>query len=302
MKVLIAEDDETSLYMLQSLLKKWGYEVVPLSDGVEALAALKAQSPPLLAILDWMLPGLSGPDICRRLRLGEEEGSEKPYQYIIILTVKGEKENVVAGLDAGADDFISKPFDSQELQMRLKVGERILHLQEELRKAALSDYLTGLPNRRSAIGSLEGEIARAERKKEPFSIALLDIDHFKSINDNNGHATGDAVLAEVARRMRSAVRKYDIVGRYGGEEFLLIFPGLKGDEALHICERVRSTVEGKPFYPASGEGRGGPFTVTASIGTCEWNSSFRKPDEMLMKVDQALYKAKEAGRNVVQTL
>lgn len=186
--------------------------------------------------------------------------------------------------------------------MRLRVGERIIHLQEELRKAALSDYLTGLPNRRSVIASLEAEIARAERTKEPFSVALLDIDHFKSINDTYGHVTGDDVLAEVARRMRSAVRIYDVVGRYGGEEFLLIFPGLVGEDSLQICERVRSIVENRPFYPVRERGNGAPFTVTASIGTCEWDSSFAKPDEILIKVDQALYNAKEAGRNLVRKL
>jgi diguanylate cyclase (GGDEF)-like protein len=299
MKILVAEDDTTSLFMLQSLLEKWGYDVVALTDGVEALSAMNGESPPLLAVLDWMLPGLNGPEICRRLRMVEEERRGRPYQYIIILTVKGEKENVVAGLDSGADDYITKPFDSQELQMRIRVGERILSLQEQLRKAALFDPLTGLPNRKAAITGLEGEIARSERSEEPFAIALLDLDHFKEVNDCYGHATGDSVLAEAARRMRSAVRSYDLVGRYGGEEFLLVFPGLKGDDALRICERVCSVIEKKPFFPVFSEGNGVPFTVTASLGVCEWNSGFTGPDEMLMKADQALYRAKRKGRNAV---
>jgi two-component system cell cycle response regulator len=299
MKILVAEDDATSLFMLQSLLEKWGYETVALSDGVEALSVLNGEDPPFLAILDWMLPGLSGPEICRRLRMGEEARKGRPYQYIIMLTVKGEKENVVAGLDAGADDYVTKPFDSQELQMRIKVGERILLLQEQLRKAALYDALTGLPNRRAVIDGLEGEFARSERSGESFAIALLDLDHFKEVNDRYGHLTGDSVLAESARRIRSAVRSYDLVGRYGGEEFLLVFPGLKGDDALRICERVCSVIEKKPFFPAPQQGSGTPFTVTASLGICEWNPSSSGPDEMLMGADQALYRAKRKGRNAV---
>lgn len=301
MKILVAEDDATSLYMLRSFLEKWGYEVIALSNGMEALSVLNGEDPPLLAVLDWMLPGLNGPEICRFLRtakVGEKE--RKSYQYIIILTVKGEKENVVAGLDAGADDYVTKPFDAQELRKRLLVGERILHLQEQLRQVALHDSLTGLLNRGAVIDRLQCEIARSTRTGESLTIALLDLDHFKEVNDTYGHATGDSVLLEAALRMKSAIRPYDGVGRYGGEEFLLIFPGLAGKYAHKICERVRSVIKDTPFSPhlALG-GETEPFVLTASLGICEMKAFYKRIDDMLMKADEALYKAKQDGRNRV---
>ena len=296
-RILVAEDDSTSLFILKSLLEKWGYSVVALADGKEAYAALSGKSPPLLAILDWMLPGMNGPEICRSLR--ERSGDENQYQYIILLTVKAEKENIVTGLDSGADDYVIKPFDYQELKLRIRVGERILYLQEQLRKAAMEDPLTGLSNRRASIRALESEIARYRRTGESFSVALLDLDHFKKVNDIYGHATGDAVLIEAARRMKSAVRPYDTVGRFGGEEFLLIFPGLKKEDAVNICERIRHSMEKSPFFAVPEENGGLPFTLTSSLGVSSWEETLRGPDELLLAADRKLYLAKERGRNAV---
>ena len=296
-RILIAEDDSTSLFILKSLLEKWGHDVIALGDGTEALAAMRGENPPLLAILDWMLPGMSGPEICRKLR--ESAGDDKPYQYIILLTVKGEKESIVAGLDSGADDYVIKPFDYQELKLRIRVGERILYLQEQLRKAALEDPLTGLPNRRAAISALEAEIARHGRTREPFAAAILDIDHFKNVNDVYGHATGDSVLVEVAGRMKAAVRPYDTVGRFGGEEFLLVFPGLKKDDALNLSERIRAAIEKEPFNTAPAGKIQTSFRLTVSLGVAAWKKTFRKADELLVEADNNLYRAKEDGRNKV---
>jgi diguanylate cyclase (GGDEF)-like protein len=241
-----------------------------------------------------MLPGMSGPEICRKLR---EEGSEnRPYQYIILLTVREGQENIVEGLDSGADDYVTKPFDYQELRLRIRAGERILYLQDQLRKAALEDPLTGLPNRRASISALEAEIARSRRTGEAFSVAILDIDHFKSVNDTYGHAVGDSVLVETARRMKTSVRPYDTVGRFGGEEFLLVFPCLGKGDALAICERIRSAIEKRPYQA----GDGGPFfTVTASLGVSSWDETFRGADELLFAADKKLYLAKDGGRNTV---
>jgi diguanylate cyclase (GGDEF)-like protein len=307
MKILVAEDDATSLFMLQSLLMKWGYDVIAASDGQEALSVLTGEDPPLLAILDWMLPGESGPEICRKLASrgllkedgGRREEMMKPYQYVIILTVKGEKENVVAGLEAGADDYITKPFDAHELKMRLMVGRRILDLQEKLRNAALYDALTGLLNRRAVIERLEQELCRASRNELPLSVALLDIDHFKEVNDTYGHASGDAVLVESARRIKASVRPYDIVGRYGGEEFLMVFPGAKGGALDALCERVRNIFQAAPFYSAEHEGERSKMDVTASIGICENNKEFDTVDSILAEADRAMYRAKKKGRNLV---
>ncbi len=307
MKILVAEDDATSLFMLQSLLMKWGYDVIAASDGNEALSILQGDDPPLLAILDWMLPGESGPEICRRLasRARLQEGSDggdemgKPYQYIIILTVKGEKENVVAGLKAGADDYITKPFDAHELQMRVMVGKRILDLQEQLRNAALYDALTGLLNRRAVIERLEEEFHRTSRSGKPLNVALLDIDHFKNINDTYGHASGDAVLVECARRIKESVRPYDVTGRYGGEEFLLIFSDLEECRADDVCERVRNAFQSAPFFPAEHDGERAEIEITVSIGICEYSEGVENVDALLAGADKALYRAKEKGRNRV---
>ncbi len=307
MKILVAEDDATSLFMLQSLLMKWGYDVIAASDGQEALRVLTGEDPPLLAILDWMLPGESGPEICRklvsreRLRGGSDAREEmlKPYQYVIILTVKGEKENVVAGLEAGADDYITKPFDAHELKMRLMVGRRILDLQEKLRNAALFDALTGLLNRRAVIERLEQELTRASREATPVSVALLDIDHFKDVNDTYGHASGDAVLVESAHRIRSSVRPYDIVGRYGGEEFLMIFPRAEESALDDICERIRNAFEGAPFFSAELDGDCSTMDITVSIGICDFSNEINNVDLILAEADRAMYRAKKKGRNRV---
>lgn len=298
MKILIAEDDKTSFFMLESLLEKWGYTVIAVRDGKEAFKLLNGDEPPLLAILDWMLPGMSGPEICASLR-EEKGGNGKPYQYIIILTVKEEKEYVVEGLKAGADDYLTKPFDSQELQMRLRVGERILHLQEQLRTAALYDDLTGLLNRGAVIERLESELSRSRRTDVPLSIALLDIDHFKEVNDTYGHIIGDRLLREIARRMKAIVRSYDSVGRYGGEEFLLIFPGLSGSDADALCERVRSAIMEKPFLPWKSKEDQSPFFISASLGLCEVPAVCETIDTVLTSTDDALYRAKREGRNRV---
>lgn len=298
MKILIAEDDKTSFFMLESLLEKWGYTVLAVSDGDEALQLLDGDDPPLLAILDWMLPGMSGPEICASLREGRE-GNGKPYQYIIILTVKEEKEYVVEGLKAGADDYLTKPFDSQELQMRLRVGERILHLQEQLRTAALYDDLTGLLNRGAVIERLESELSRSWRTGVPLSIALLDIDHFKEVNDTYGHIIGDRVLREIGRRIKAVIRSYDFLGRYGGEEFLLVFPGLSGSVADGICERIRSAIMEKPFLPCETKEDQSPFFISASLGLFEVPAVCETIDTVLTKADDALYRAKGSGRNRV---
>lgn len=307
MKILVAEDDATSLFMLQSLLMKWGYDVIAASDGQEALSVLTGEDPPLLAILDWMLPGESGPEICRKLvsRGPSKEGGGrceemvKPYQYVIILTVKGEKENVVAGLEAGADDYITKPFDAHELKMRLMVGRRILDLQEKLRNAALYDALTGLLNRRAVIERLEQEVCRASRNELPLGVALLDIDHFKEVNDTYGHASGDAVLVESAHRIKGSVRPYDLVGRYGGEEFLMVFPGAEGSALDALCERVRKVFQAAPFTSAEHDGERSKVDITVSIGICEHTKEFHTVDSILAEADRAMYRAKKKGRNLV---
>src|SRR5580698_4808118 len=241
-KILIADDSIVSRHLLEATLRKWGYEVMVACDGAEALQILEREDAPALIILDWMMPGMTGLEVCRRIR---ERGSE-PYIYILLLTSKSQKEDLIEGMDAGADDYIAKPFDQNELQVRLRAGTRLVDLQaqllsarEALREQATRDSLTRLWNRSSIIESLTRELARAEREASPLGVVIVDLDHFKQINDNHGHPAGDVVLRESARRMQSGVRQYDSVGRYGGEEFLILLPNCGEAESFSQAERLR---------------------------------------------------------------
>ena len=222
MRVLVAEDDRVSRAILKLNLEKWGYEVVVCTDGLQAWSELQKPDAPRMAILDWMMPGMDGIQLCQAVR----GRSEQPYVYILLLTAKSLKEDLLAGLNAGADDYLTKPMDPHELELRLRAGRRILDLQSELIAAredlhiqATHDSLTGVANRRAVLETLESEVVRAMRQHVPLGVILADLDHFKSINDAHGHAVGDTVLREAASRMVAALRPYDRLGRYGGKNF-----------------------------------------------------------------------------------
>jgi two-component system cell cycle response regulator len=295
-KILIAEDDPVSRHMLKAFLVKWDYQVVAAADGLEALAILEAEEAPSLAVLDWMMPGLEGPQVLQRVR----EHPERPYVYVILLTARSQKGDMLEGLESGADDYLTKPFDAQELRARLRVGQRILDLQEslivareELRFRATHDALTGISNRATALDAVTREHSRQLREGGTFGVILADIDHFKRINDTHGHLAGDAVLKETSRRMVACVRPYDTVGRYGGEEFLIVAPASDGPGTLGLAERIRQAIGAGAFITDSGEVR-----VTGSFGVAV--SSTAKPLEsqaLLRLADEALYRAKDRGRN-----
>jgi diguanylate cyclase (GGDEF)-like protein len=301
MKVLAAEDNPIIQSMLANMLTKWGYQPVVACDGNQAWEALQQPDGPQLAILDWMMPGMNGVDICRGVRAAGRE----PYVYILLLTSRTDSEDLVEGMEAGADDYVTKPFQSHELRVRLRAGRRILDLQhqllaarEALRDQATRDGLTGLLNRNAIFEVVHKELARASREGHPLSLLMVDLDRFKQINDTHGHAAGDAVLRESARRMREAVRSYDSVGRYGGEEFLIVLPGCDGKSAVTHAERVRETFAGSPFFTGQHS-----VVVTCSIGA----SSRLQPSEadgetLLREADLALYGAKDGGRNRVESV
>jgi diguanylate cyclase (GGDEF)-like protein len=290
--ILIADDDPVFRRMLQSLLQKWGYEVVVATDGVEALGILESPDTPPLAILDWMMPGMEGPQVCRRVR----EHSERAYVYILLLTGRNQRADILEGLDSGADDYLTKPFDADELRARLRIGQRILDLQksqivtrEELFFRATHDGLTGIVNRDAALDALHREHARQQREGSSFGVILADLDHFKYVNDKHGHLCGDAVLKEAARRMVGCTRPYDTVGRYGGEEFLVVVPSSGALGPFGLAERIRKALESQPFSIDAGEVR-----VTGSFGVaiCSEENS-HDAEELLRLADDALYRAKE---------
>jgi len=296
MRILIADDSLLSRRLLEQTLRGWSYDVVVASDGAEAYELLSGPDAPSLAILDWMMPGYTGPEICRMIR----EKNVEPYTYILLLTSRNEKEDVVTGMDAGADDYITKPFDRHELQVRLRAGTRIVELQEQLlstrealREQATRDYLTHLWNRSAILETLERELARANRESARFGVVLADLDHFKAINDTWGHAAGDLALKEASRRMQSALRPYDAIGRYGGEEFLLILPGADLEETAWLADRVRTAIRSEPVI-----WNGAPITLSCSFGCTTVAKGFTA-DVLIRTADEALYAAKRGGRDRV---
>ncbi len=295
-KILIAEDDPISRRLLEVFLTRWGYQVSVAASGIEALELLEKADAPRLAVLDWMMPGLEGVQVCRKIR----ERKDRPYIYILLLSARTQKEDLLLGLESGADDYLTKPFDAQELRARLHVGQRILQLQDGLMVAgaellfrATHDSLTGIANRDVILDSLRREHSRQVREGGSFGIVLLDVDHFKSVNDTFGHLCGDAVLQEVVRRVTSTVRAYDTVGRYGGEEFLIVAPSSGAEGILRLSERVRLAIETEPIKTDGGE-----ISVTLSLGLAVSSEATPlDPKIMLSTADEALYRAKAEGRN-----
>ena len=304
MKILVAEDDPVSRRLLEVTLSKWGYEVVTCADGQAAWEALKAPDAPQLAILDWMMPLLDGLQVCRNVRNPAERPAE-PYVYIILLTAKSQKTDMVTGLEAGADDYLTKPFDAQELRMRLRAGWRILDLLDELvrareilREQARKDSLTQLCTRATVLELLMHELDRSQRdsadRDAPVSVVLADLDHFKHINDTYGHLAGDAVLRETAHRMRDAIRPYDSIGRYGGEEFLLVLSNCDTIGAAAIAERLLQAVRKDAIVLAEAT-----VSVTLSAGVAT-SGVIQDPEALVGAADAALYRAKRGGRNRVE--
>ena len=295
-RVLIAEDDPVSRRLLELFLVKWGFEVSIATTGTEALQMLERLDAPRLAILDWMMPGMEGVQVCQKLR----ESADRKYVYVLLLTARTQKEDLLQGLESGADDYLTKPFDAQELRARLHVGQRILDLQdqliaagEELLYRATHDNLTGVVNRGVILDTLRRERSRQAREGGSFGVVLMDLDHFKYVNDTYGHLAGDDVLREAAQRMMACVRPYDSVGRYGGEEFLIVVPSSDAMGTLGLAERIRRAIEAKPMMTNSI-----PIAVTASFGvTASVDKTPLDAQEILQLADAALYRAKERGRN-----
>lgn len=299
MKILIADDEMLSRRLLQATLERADYAVTAVENGRQAIEQLARPDGPRLALLDWMMPELDGPGVCREIR----QNKNLSYVYMVLLTSKSEKEDIVDGLEAGADDYLTKPFNAEELKARLRTGWRILDLEdrlvmarEQMRFQATHDGLTSLWNRGVILDLLGRELTRSRREQGCTAILMCDLDHFKNVNDTYGHLAGDEVLKETAKRLLSSVRSYDFVGRYGGEEFLIFLNNCNPAHALARAEEIRKAIAEKPMQTTSGL-----ISVEMSLGLMLSNEWGQRPvEELLQHADAALYAAKAAGRNCVK--
>ena len=296
MRVLVAEDDPVLRHRLHATLSSWGYDVTSVVDGQEALREVARPDAPNLAILDWSMPKVDGLQVCRAVR----ERVAGQYVYMILLTSNNREDDVLEGFNAGADDYITKPFDARQLKARVRSGARIVRLQQELiaareqlREKAMHDPLTGLLTRGAFFEICDGEIARAARKGQSLALMMADLDHFKAVNDRYGHLAGDDVLRETATRLQATLRRGDVVGRYGGEEFVALAIGCHMDDAVGLAERFRESIGRERVVTSAGA-----IDITTSVGVAvipgidnSWT--------LLKAADEALYRAKAAGRNTV---
>ena len=265
------------------------------TDGLEAARVLEQPDPPRLVLMDWMMPGMDGVDVCRRVRQSVQE----PYIYVVLLTARDLKDDIVSGMEAGADDYLTKPFNQAELRARLRAAQRILDLQRELIEArerlrveATHDALTGLLNRRAIIEIMAREVSRANRERAGLSVLMVDIDHFKQVNDVHGHPVGDAALREVASRLQASIRLHDFVGRFGGEEFIVLAINSEPVGALALAERLRRSVAEAPLTFD-----GGSLPATISVGVATFAAGEAESHALIRCADAALYRAKALGRN-----
>lgn len=299
MRILIAEDDALSRTLLERTLQRAGYDVTAVADGAGALHELLRQDSPRLALLDWVMPEKDGLEVCREVR----RRTEQAYIYLILLSSRESKQDIVAGLEAGADDYLTKPFDLNELKARLRTGQRILELEDRLVEAresmrfqATHDLLTSLWNRGVIMELVTREVLRSRREGSCTAVMMCDIDHFKRVNDEYGHGVGDEVLREVARRLQLSVRSYDMVGRYGGEEFLVALNRCDPGSAVSRAENLRAVIGSRPIQTANHK-----IAVTISVGLALSNEFGECPvDDILHASDMALYASKAAGRNCVR--
>jgi two-component system cell cycle response regulator len=297
--ILLAEDDPVTRMLMTRFLKKAGYEVDAVANGSEALDKITKRYYPML-VTDWEMPEMDGIALCKAVRNMQLDG----YVYALLLTARDSKEHIIAGLEAGADDYLIKPVHEPELIARLNAGRRILNLEHSLRVAnernrilSITDALTGSYNRRYLMEQLPRELERCRRYAYPLSVLMCDVDHFKEINDARGHAAGDEVLQQFAARAQKSIRSNsDWVARYGGEEFLVVLPETAHEGAVHAAEKIRTLISSTPFTT-----RAGNAVVTASFGVASTGASgpdiSLKVDALIRTADECMYRSKQGGRD-----
>jgi two-component system, cell cycle response regulator len=296
--ILVADDSPVYRKLVEQAVSENAGTVCFANTGREAIEIVERVHPAIV-ITDWVMPDLTGIELCQKIRADRNAA----YTYIILLTSNAEKENVVKGLSAGADDYLTKPFHRDELLARVRVGERLIELHRqieaknrELEELALTDSLTGLPNRRAVESWAPRLLSGAARHGFPFWVVAIDLDHFKSINDRFGHEAGDTVLKRFAETLKWNGRKSDICGRTGGEEFLQIVTHAKQAGILLVMERIRQQLTSEKFLL-----NGTEVTITASFGAAGFcGKTAPEFAELVKQADAALYRAKHLGRNRVE--
>lgn len=292
MDILIVDDEPITRIALCAAVEDWGFTGVLAKDGNEALDIINGENPPHLLIIDWSMPGITGPELCKTIR----KRSDGQFFYILMLTGREGSEAVIEAMEAGADDFVSKPFDNRVLKVRIGAGSRIVRLEQTLNQLASRDALTQCWNRRMIDEMMQNAFTEAKRNKTTYSIMLIDADHFKRVNDNFGHSAGDSALQHLVKIMHHNLREYDHVGRFGGEEFVVLLPGTDMTEAWGVAERIRSATQYSPVIT----GENMQVQITVSIGIAEFSDKQDEDTASLFKrADDALYVAKNGGRNRV---
>jgi diguanylate cyclase (GGDEF)-like protein len=299
--ILLAEDDPVTRMLMTRFLKKAGYEVDAVADGTDALEHMTKRYYPFL-VTDWEMPEMDGIELCKAVRNLRLDG----YVYALLLTARNAKEHIIAGLEAGADDYLVKPVHEPELIARLNTGRRILALEHSLRAAnernrilSITDPLTGAFNRRYMMEQLPRELERCRRYGNPLSVMMCDVDHFKQVNDVKGHSAGDDVLQQFVARMQKSIRaNSDWVARIGGEEFVIVLPETGYEGAVFVAEKIRTITTSVPFVT-----RGGDVAATSSFGVASTEAHgpdlAMKSETLIRAADECLYTSKQAGRNRV---
>lgn len=302
LEVLIADDDRIPRRLLRRMLERWGHRIIEAEDGHQAWRALDVESPPHIAILDWMMPGIDGIELCRRLA----QRPRAPLVYTILLTSKRDEDDLVHALDNGAHDFQTKPVSPGELRARLAVGRRLVEMHDrlqeslaEMERLATTDVLTGIANRRHFYDCANRALDHAGARGKPVSTLLLDIDRFKQINDRHGHSAGDNALRRVAELCQMHLRPTDMVARFGGDEIAILLPEAQIDEAHTIAERLRSAIAGATLHTDHESDSREPVQLTVSIGCASTSTAGVGIDDLLGQADAALLRAKAEGRNCV---
>lgn len=308
MKVLVAESNAEPRQSLQVSLDGWGYQVALAEDPVETMATFRREAPPAFVILGTLGDRTTTKQVCREVR----EFGDKPYIYILLVTPKGESQHILEALEAGADDYITAPYDQLELKARLRAGKRILDLREELRRAqatigyqAYHDPLTGLWNRGAIIDALQRELARVRRERAPVGLLMVSIDGLKEINDKYGHMAGDAAIRATARELRASLRPYDALGRYGGEAFVMIVTGCDSRSALKQAERFHGVLKGRTVdisqWGKFVSGKDAELPIVYSIGVVSGTGE-HDSETLLRTLESAVRAARSTGGSRIEAV